>query len=58
MVCTTVFKGKENAPTGDDELDELLAEARNLSGKNWLYDNEGIDPLTATTVEKALGITP
>lgn len=38
MVCTTVFNGKENAPTGDDELDALLAEARNLSGKNWQCD--------------------
>lgn len=38
MVATTVFLGVENAPTGDFELDSLLAELRDKSGKNFQCD--------------------
>ena len=31
----TTLTGPENAPTGDPDLDELLSEARRLTGLNW-----------------------
>ncbi len=36
MVCTTILaKHEQNKPTHDDELDELVAEAREKTGTNW-----------------------
>lgn len=38
MVMTTVFSGIPNAPTGDEELDNLLCEIREKTKEDWQCD--------------------
>ncbi len=36
MVCTTsLSESNQNVPTKDDDLNELIQEARDITGRNW-----------------------
>lgn len=44
MVMTTAYCGELDAPTGDKELDSLLAEIRQRTGRSWQCEVRTMQP--------------
>lgn len=44
MVMTTGYNGKLDAPTGDAELDSLLSEIRQRTGRSWQCEVRTVQP--------------
>ncbi|UNY40563.1 hypothetical protein KLER11_gp39 [Pararheinheimera phage vB_PsoM_KLER1-1] len=44
MALTTEYSGKLDAPTGDEELDSLLAEMRKKTGRSWQVEVNTMHP--------------
>ena len=44
MVMTTAYCGELDAPTGDKELDSLLAEIRQKTGRSWQCEVRTLQP--------------